>query len=120
MSDPIIRALTEVLRDRREAVPEDSYVASLYAAGLNRILEKVGEEALEVVLAGKDAEDAEAGCEAPERSALVGEVADLWFHCMVLLVHQGQDPALVLEELARRFGISGHAEKAQRAYNDRP
>lgn len=120
MSDPIISALTEVLRARREAAPEDSYVASLYAAGTNRILEKVGEEALELVLAAKDAdEDAEAGCEAG-RAALVAEVADLWFHCMVLLVHQGQDPALVLEELARRFGVSGHAEKAQRAYNDRP
>lgn len=121
MSDPIINALTEVLRARREEAPEDSYVASLYAAGTNRILEKVGEEALELVLAAKDAdEDAEAGGEAAGRAALIGEVADLWFHCMVLLVHQGQDPALVLEELARRFGVSGHAEKAQRAYNDRP
>lgn len=113
MSEEIISVLTETLRARREAAPEDSYVASLYAAGIDRILEKLGEEAVEVLLAGKNAEPG-----GVRDSVLIREVADLWFHCMVLLVHQGQDPAWVLDELARRFGVSGHAEKAQRIYND--
>ena len=113
MSEEIISALTETLRARREAAPEDSYVASLYAAGIDRILEKLGEEAVEVLLAGKNSEAGDG-----RDSALVREVADLWFHSMVLLVHQGQDPAWVLDELAGRFGVSGHAEKAQRPYNE--
>ena len=113
MSEEIISALTETLRARREAAPEDSYVASLYAAGIDRILEKLGEEAVEVLLAGKNAEAGDG-----RDSALVREVADLWFHSMVLLVHQGQDPAWVLDGLAGRFGVSGHAEKARRPYNE--
>ncbi|MAT84951.1 MAG: phosphoribosyl-ATP diphosphatase [Gammaproteobacteria bacterium] len=104
----VIRELTEVLRSRRGADPDDSYVASLYARGLNRILEKVGEEATEVVLAAKDATPG-----TPDED-LAGEVADLWFHTLVMLVHLDQDPQRVLETLADRFGISGHAEKASR------
>jgi len=105
----IIAALADVLKARRGADPESSYVASLYARGLNRILEKIGEEATEVVIAGKDAE--------PGRrdEALIGEVADLWFHSLVLLVHLNQEPDWVLEVLAERFGISGHEEKASRS-----
>lgn len=104
----ILEELTAVLRARRDTDPADSYVASLYARGLNRILEKVGEEATEVVLAAKDAE--------PGRrdDALVGEVADLWFHTLVMLVHLEQEPGWVLEALAARAGTSGHDEKARR------
>jgi phosphoribosyl-ATP pyrophosphohydrolase len=120
----IIESLTEVLRARRAADPDGSYVASLYAKGLNKILEKVGEEAIEVIIAAKDAakdaaNGAATGAATGVRSgsrddALVGEVADLWFHSLVLLVHLDQDPAWVLDTLAARFGISGHEEKAQR------
>ena len=104
----IIADLVSVLEARREADPEQSYVASLYARGLNRILEKVGEETTEVILAAKDAQ--------PGRrdDALVGEVADLWFHSLVMMVHLEQDPRWVLEALAQRFGTSGHEEKARR------
>ncbi|MFU8815967.1 MAG: phosphoribosyl-ATP diphosphatase [Pseudomonadales bacterium] len=104
----IIDALVEVLKARRQGNPQDSYVASLYAKGLNKILEKVGEEATEVVLAAKDADPA------GRDDDLVGEVADLWFHSLVLLVHLNQEPAWVLDTLAARFGISGHEEKANR------
>ncbi|MEQ8857062.1 MAG: phosphoribosyl-ATP diphosphatase [Pseudomonadales bacterium] len=109
-SEPdVIEALTEVLKRRRDADPDDSYVASLYQRGLNGILEKVGEEATEVVLAAKDAQPG------TRDDALVGEVADLWFHSLVLLVHLEQEPAWVLEALAARFGTSGHEEKARRS-----
>jgi phosphoribosyl-ATP pyrophosphohydrolase len=104
----IIESLAQVLRARRAADPDSSYVASLYAKGLNRILEKVGEEAVEVVIAAKDADALQ------RDDALIGEVADLWFHSLVLLVHLNQDPAWVLETLASRFGVSGHDEKASR------
>lgn len=104
----IIAALAEVLKTRRGADPDGSYVASLYARGLNRILEKIGEEATEVVIAGKDAVAGQ------RDEALIGEVADLWFHSLVLLVHLDQEPRWVLDVLAERFGISGHEEKASR------
>ena len=104
----IIEKLTTILEDRRDADPETSYVASLYAAGLNRILEKVGEEATEVILAAKDAQP---GAANPE---LIHEVADLWFHNLVMLVHLNVPPGAVLEELEARFGVSGHEEKGAR------
>ncbi|MBT2775019.1 phosphoribosyl-ATP diphosphatase [Halomonas sp. ISL-60] len=106
----VLDTLNEVLKQRRHAAAEDSYVASLHHKGLNKILEKVGEEATETVLAAKDAEH---GSEA-ERQALISETADLWFHSLVMLSHLGMDHQAVLDELARRFGISGHAEKASR------
>lgn len=104
----VIAALTEVLESRRGADPESSYVASLYAAGTNRILEKVGEEATETLIAAKDV-TAQGGQE-----DLIKETADLWFHSMVLLVHFDIRPEAVLDELERRFGLSGIAEKAAR------
>ena len=107
-SDDILAALDSVLCERRDADPERSYVASLYAKGLNRMLEKVGEEATEVILAGKDNAD---GTRAGD---LVGEVADLWFHTLVLLAAQGCSSRDVLDRLDERFGLSGHAEKAAR------
>ncbi|MDR5859002.1 phosphoribosyl-ATP diphosphatase [Halomonas eurihalina] len=109
MSD-ILERLHDVLEERRHAAPEDSYVAALHHKGLNKILEKVGEEATETLLAAKDAEDG--GDE--QRQALVAETADLWFHSLVMLSHLDLDHRQVLDELARRFGVSGHDEKAAR------
>jgi phosphoribosyl-ATP pyrophosphohydrolase len=106
----VLDTLNEVLKQRRHAAAEDSYVASLHHKGLNKILEKVGEEATETVLAAKDAEH---GGEA-ERQALISETADLWFHSLVMLSHLDINHHAVLDELARRFGISGHDEKASR------
>lgn len=103
MNDVLIR-LSEVLDARKGADPESSYVAKLYAKGLDAILKKVGEEATETVMAAKDGQ--------PDK--LVREVADLWFHTLVLLAHQGLGPELVLAELDRRFGLSGIVEKAGR------
>ena len=105
----ILSALDGILAERRNADPDASYVASLYAAGLNRILEKIGEEATEVVLAGKDNADGGAS------EALVGEVADLWFHTLVLLSEQNLSSREVRDCLAERFGLSGLEEKAARS-----
>lgn len=104
MPDDILRQLVKVLEQRKQADPESSYVAGLYHKGLDSILKKVGEEATETVIAAK-------GGDADE---LVYETADLWFHTLVLLVHQGVDPDRVLSELERRFGLSGLEEKAAR------
>ena len=93
-----------VLESRKQADPASSYVAGLYAKGLDAILKKIGEEATETVLAAKDG--------AAEK--IIHETADLWFHTLVLLAHQGLRPEQVLDELARRFGVSGVDEKASR------
>jgi phosphoribosyl-ATP pyrophosphohydrolase len=99
-----LTALAAAIESRKGASPEASYVASLHAAGIDTILKKVGEEAAETVIAAKNADDA----------ALVHEVADLWFHTLVMLSARGLHPQAVLDELARRFGVSGHEEKAAR------
>lgn len=104
----ILGELDRVLRARRAADPAQSYVASLYARGLNKVLEKLGEEAVEVILAARDNEHGGA----PE--ALISEVADLWFHSLVLLAQQDLSSGAVLECLAQRFGLSGLEEKAAR------
>lgn len=104
MTADILNQLALLLEQRKGADPGTSYVASLYAAGMDRIRKKIGEEATEVVIAAGQA-DAE---------ALVREMADLWFHCLVALVHEGISPDRVLEELSRRLGRSGLEEKASR------
>ncbi len=104
----VLDELNRTLVARRGADPESSYVASLYAAGLNRILEKVGEEATEVIIAAKDAGKGGGNDE------VVKEVADLWFHSMIMLNELGLDHSAVLTELAARSGVSGHDEKASR------
>jgi phosphoribosyl-ATP pyrophosphohydrolase len=112
MSD-VLDQLAATLEARKQASPESSYVASLHHKGLNKILEKVGEEATEAILAAKDlgaAPDSDA-----LRQALVGETADLWFHAMVMLSHLGLSHDEVLEELRKRFTLSGLAEKASRS-----
>ena len=108
MSD-ILEQLAEILKHRRDGDPEESYVASLHDKGLNKILEKVGEEATEVILAAKDA--ATGG----DRDAVIGEVADLWFHSMVMLSHLDMDVEDVMQCLQDRFGVSGLDEKAARS-----
>lgn len=107
MSDTL-NQLHQVLESRKNADPSSSYVASLYARGLNKILEKVGEEAVETLLAARDTE---AGGDPKD---LISETADLWFHSMVMLAHLGLGPDQVLAELEQRFGLSGHDEKAAR------
>jgi len=103
MSDTLDK-LAAVLEARKGASPDSSYVAGLYAAGLEAVLAKVDEEAAEVIAA--------AGEDDPR--ALVHEVADLWFHCLVLLAARGLHPRDVTAELERRFGVSGLEEKAGR------
>ena len=111
MSD-VLEQLAETLEQRKKASPDSSYVSSLHHKGLNKILEKVGEEATETLLAAKDL-GADRESEALKK-ALVGETADLWFHSLVMLAALDQHPQAVLDELDRRFGLSGHAEKAAR------
>ena len=102
--DDILARLAAAIASRRGADPASSYVASLFAKGDDAILKKIGEEATETVMAAKDGNPAR----------ITSEVADLWFHCLVLLARHGLSPADVLAELARREGTSGHAEKAAR------
>ena len=104
----ILLELAKVLEQRKQASADESYVASLHQKGLNKILEKVGEEATEVILAAKDAD------QNGDRQQLISETADLWFHTLVMLSHLDESPKAVLDELARRFNISGLEEKASR------
>ncbi len=104
----VLQQLGVLLDERKSAAPDSSYVASLHAKGLNKILEKVGEEATETLLAAKDASIS------GDNSDLIYETADLWFHSLVMLSHLGESPQAVLDELARRFGLSGLEEKAAR------
>ena len=108
MTDDILRRVAQVIDSRKNAEPDTSYVASLHHKGLNKILEKVGEEAVETILAAKDA--ASSG----HAHDVIYETADLWFHSLVVLSALNLEPQAVLEELERRFGLSGHAEKAAR------
>jgi phosphoribosyl-ATP pyrophosphohydrolase len=103
MSD-ILDRLAETLEARKHASPDSSYVARLYAKGADAILKKIGEEAIETVMAAKDG----------QQEKIIYEVADLWFHTLVLLAYKGLKPEDVLNELARREGLSGLEEKANR------
>lgn len=96
--------LEKILIARKNASADDSYVASLYQKGLDQILKKVGEEASEVIIAAKD----------DDPNELIKEMADLWFHCMVLLANNNRSTTEVFDELDRRFGTSGLEEKANR------
>ena len=104
----ILPELARVLEARKAADPDSSYVASLHAKGLNKILEKVGEECTETLLAAKDAENT------GKTDSLVYETADLWFHTLVMLSRFGLGPDDILKELGRRFDLSGLEEKAAR------
>ena len=100
----VLDRLAAVIASRRGAEPSSSYVAALFAKGDDAILKKIGEEATETVMAAKDG----------DKLRLTAEVADLWFHCLVLLARHGLGPDDVRAELARREGTSGLAEKAER------
>ena len=103
MSD-ILDRLSELLEQRKSADPQTSYVAKLYAKGMDSILKKVGEEATETIIAAKDG----------NKEAIIYETADLWFHTMVMLAQAGLKPQDILDELARREGLSGIVEKENR------
>jgi phosphoribosyl-ATP pyrophosphohydrolase len=103
MSDTLAK-IEAVLNERKQAEFDSSYVASLYAAGIDKILKKVGEEATETVIAAKGGNQDE----------IIYEMADLWFHSLVLLAQQNIPTQAILDELERRFGLSGLEEKANR------
>lgn len=103
MSD-VLNRLSELMEQRKAADPASSYVAKLYAKGMDSILKKIGEEATETVIAAKGGNIDE----------IIYETADLWFHTLVMLSHAGLSAQDVLDELARREGLSGIAEKASR------
>lgn len=102
--DKILLNLEKILEQRKTASPDKSYVASLYNEGTNKILEKISEESEEVIMAAKNEGNAE----------IIHEIADLWFHTLVLLRHKNISVKKIESELARRFGISGHEEKDSR------
>jgi len=104
MTGDVLSELAQALESRKNADPDSSYVASLYDKGLDEILKKIGEEATEVVIAAKSG----------EKTAIIHETADLWFHTLVMLAQQGLSPDDILSELGRRFGLSGLEEKASR------
>jgi phosphoribosyl-ATP pyrophosphohydrolase len=108
-SNDTLERLAQVIDARRGGDPDKSYVARLFSKGGDAILKKIGEEATEVVMAGKDG----------EREKIVYEVADLWFHSMLLLAQFGLKPADVLTELERREGMSGLEEFAARKQQNR-
>lgn len=106
----VLQQLAATLEARKGAAADESYVASLYAKGLDKILEKVGEEAVETILAAKNVK---AGQDPAQR--VISETADLWFHTLVMLADLGLGPEAVLDELSRRVGLSGLDEKAARS-----
>jgi phosphoribosyl-ATP pyrophosphohydrolase len=104
MTNEVLRRLAETLEQRKKADPDKSYSASLYAKGINATLKKIGEEATEVIIAAKSG----------EKTAIIHETADLWFHTLIMLSQLGLGPEDILTELERRFGTSGLEEKAGR------
>ncbi|AEF53517.1 phosphoribosyl-ATP diphosphatase [Marinomonas posidonica] len=108
MKTDVLAELAATLEQRKNASADSSYVASLHAKGLNKILEKVGEESIETIIAAKDA------VTSGDKSDLIYETADLWFHTLVMLSHLDMGPDAILDELARRFNLSGLDEKASR------
>jgi phosphoribosyl-ATP pyrophosphohydrolase len=108
--------LAQVIESRKPAQggdPEKSYVARLLHKGPDSFLKKIGEEATETVMAAKDVDHG------GDKAKLVGEIADLWFHCMIALAHYELSPADVVAELSRREGLSGLDEKAMRKVQER-
>ncbi len=104
MKQDVLKSLDDILEQRKQASPDESYTAKLFNDGLDKILKKVGEEATETVIASKSGKNDD----------IIHEVADLWFHTMIMLKFHGLDSADVLQELESRFGLSGLEEKANR------
>lgn len=111
MQQEILTAIDQILEERKQQSPNESYVASLYDKGLEKILKKVSEESTEVIMAAKDKEHDDSQS---NKEHLIYEVADLWFHTMVLLAQQGLTSQDITSELEKRFGLSGLVEKANR------
>jgi phosphoribosyl-ATP pyrophosphohydrolase len=105
MTKNTLNTLSDILDQRKSANPEESYTAKLFSDGLDSILKKVGEEATETVIASKSGEN----------DAIIHEIADLWFHTLILLKYHGLEVDDIFEELEGRFGISGLEEKANRS-----
>ncbi|CUB02704.1 phosphoribosyl-ATP diphosphatase [Marinomonas fungiae] len=108
MKIDVLAELATTLEERKVASADSSYVASLHAKGLNKILEKVGEESVETIIAAKDS------VASGDKKDVIYETADLWFHTLVMLSHLDLGPQDILDELARRFNLSGLEEKASR------
>ena len=102
--DDILLKLEKILEQRKTAKAEDSYVSSLYHKGTEEILKKIAEESTEVIMAAKE----------DDKDKIIYEVADLWFHTLVLLSHKNISVNKITDELSRRFGLSGLIEKASR------
>jgi len=102
--DEILSTLEKILEQRKSATADNSYVASLYSQGTDRILDKISEESAEVIKAAQD----------EGNDKIIHEVADLWFHTLVLLRHKNISIKEIETELKRRFGVSGHTEKTAR------
>jgi len=103
MSNDVLKELSAILEARKSESADSSYVASLYAKP-DKMLEKIGEEAVETIIAAKN----------DNKKEIICETADLWFHTMVMLAQKGLSSDDVLNELSRRFGVSGHDEKSSR------
>jgi len=101
----ILATLEQILEQRKLASADSSYVSSLYSKGTDQILKKIAEEAAEVIMAAKE----------DDNDKIIYEVADLWFHTLVLLRHKNISVGDIEIELSRRFGVSGHEEKASRS-----
>ena len=106
--DEILSTLEKILEQRKSASADNSYVASLYSQGTDKILDKISEESAEVIEAAKN----------EGKDKIIHEVADLWFHTLVLLRHKNISVKEIETELMRRFGVSGHTEKAARNKSD--
>ena len=106
--DEILSTLEKILEQRKLETAENSYVASLYSQGTNKILDKISKESAEVIEAAKN----------EGKDKIIHEVADLWFHTLVLLRHKNISVKEIETELMRRFGVSGHKEKAARNKSD--
>jgi len=102
--DDTLTRLASVIDARKSSDASSSYVASLFAKGIDQILKKIGEEASETIIAGKGG----------EQSEIIHETADLWFHTLVMLAYYELGPEAILSELEQRFGTSGIEEKASR------
>lgn len=102
--DNVLKALEQILEERKSTSADDSYVSSLYSQGSDQILKKIAEESAEVIMAAKDLDN----------EKIIYEMADLWFHTLVLLRHKDISVSDIEQELARRFGVSGITEKLNR------
>jgi phosphoribosyl-ATP pyrophosphohydrolase len=112
MDNSILTLLMQTINERKSSLSQNSYVSQLHQKGLNKILEKVGEEATETIIAAKDAQST------GNTDELIKETADLWFHSLVMLSHLDEDISNVIDELTRRLGVSGLEEKASRTHKE--